>query len=114
MDQIVGGCQGGPLDHAALGDGQGGVEHVEAAVVRGDAHRPDLVVVARPRVAGAECGREGLPGEPIGAEPVLDDIVVRERQVKEVEVVAVGQNFDVADIGEADTTGRVHGSSPFD
>ncbi len=82
---------------------------MEATVVRGDAHRPDLIVVARARIAGAERRRQGLPGEAVGADPVLDDVVVRECQVEQVKVVAIGQNFDVADIGKAGTAWGVHG-----
>ncbi len=109
MDEVVGDGEGGALDAATLGDGEGGVDHVIAAVALGDAHRPDLVIVAGAGVGGAEGGREETPGETVGGDEVLDDVVVGEGEMEEVEVVAVGEDLDVADFRETEAGGGVHG-----
>ena len=41
---------------------------------------------------------------------MLDDVVVRQRQVEEMELVAGGEDLDVAQLGEAEPGGRVHGA----
>ncbi len=108
-DEIWGGGVSRALDHSVLGAAERGIEHVERAVVLGDAHRPDLVIVAGGTVAGAKGVGEGVPGEAVRANDVLDGVVVGESEVEEVEFVAVGEDFDVADFREAESTRGVHG-----
>jgi hypothetical protein len=84
---------------------------MEGALVLGDAHRPDLVVVAGGAVASTESIGKRAPGEAIAADDVLDGVVVGEGEVEEVEFVAVREDFDVADFREAESTRGVHGSA---
>jgi hypothetical protein len=59
-------------------------------------------------IAGAEGIRERSPGQAVGADDVLDDIVVGEREVEEVEFVAVREDLDVPDFRQAKTARCVH------
>jgi hypothetical protein len=78
----------------------------------GDTHGPDLVVIAGTVVAGPEGIWQRMPGEAIGADDVLDSVVIREGEVEEMEFVAMGEDFDVADFREAEAPRGVHGGSP--
>jgi hypothetical protein len=75
-----------------------------------DAHRPDLVVVALSRFSGADRVRKRVPGETIGRDDVLDDIVIGQGEVEEVELVPVREDLDVPDFRQTVTARRVHES----
>lgn len=108
MDEIVGGRQRRALDHPVLGPGERGIEHPKPAVVPGDAHRPDLVIVALARLSGADRVRKRVPGQTVRGHHVLDDIVIGQREVEEMKLVPMGKDLDVADFRQTMSARRVH------
>ena len=59
-------------------------------------------------LTGADRVRKGVPGEAIGGNDMLDDIVIGEGEVEEMELVAVREDLDIPDFRQAESARCVH------